>query len=120
MRGLGEAKCAVGIWVAVRASALRCGLVEPMLCSNICRNGVGIGELRVQMIEGIEELCPEFEALSFADGKNLKQRDIPVLEAWSPNNVSIGIAKRAQEGVGSKCAGVKQCSRHTRVPVRVT
>ena|SRR5216684_7420170 len=72
-RGLGEAKCAVGIWVVVRASGLRCCLIEPVLGSDIRRNGVGIGEFRIQMIESIEELCPELEALLFADGKNLKQ-----------------------------------------------
>ena len=72
------------------------------------------------MIKGIEELCPELEALFFADGENLKQRHIPVLKAWSSNDVSIRVAKSAQDRVGRKGARVKQCCRHARLRVGIS
>src|ERR1700728_5026235 len=120
VRSLREAKRAIGICVAVCASGLRRCFIQPVLGSDICIKATGIVELRIVMIEGIKELCPELEALLFADGENLKQRDIPVLGAWPLNDVSASIAERSDDCVGGKGAGVKQCSRYTWVSVWIS
>jgi len=72
------------------------------------------------MIERIEELCPELDALLFADGENLEQRNIPVLVAWPLNNVSTCVAERAHDSIGSKGARVKQRSRYTWVSIGIS
>src|SRR5579864_9480979 len=52
------------------------------------------------------------KALGFAE-----QRNVPILEARSKNDVASGIAKRPLDCVCSKCARVEQRSRNTRFAV---
>ena len=120
MRGLGEAERAIGIWAAVRASGLRRGLIQPVLGSDIGIKATGVVELGIVMIKSIEELCPELEALLFADGEDLKQRNIPVLDAWPLNDVSASVTERSDDCVRLKGAGVKKCARYTGVSVGIS
>ena len=47
------------------------------------------------MVEGIEQLRVKFEAHRFADWEALQKRDVPILRAWTKQDVSASISEGA-------------------------
>src|SRR5262249_18265799 len=87
------------------------------LGSDVLNERVGIRESRIHVIECIKELRAKLKTAPFIDRKSLEQRNVPILEARSKNDIAPGIAERPLNRVSSKCARVKQRSRNTRFSI---
>jgi len=65
------------------------------------------------MIKGVEEFSSELKTRSLAKRETLEERDVPILESGSLDDVASSIAERSNDGVRCEGTRIEQGSGHT-------
>ena len=79
-----------------------------------------IRERQVWMVPYIEQFRAELKTHLFANGELLDERQVPVLQSGTPNDVSTCVSKRPLGGIGDKGASVEYCSGEARRSVGIS
>src|SRR5579872_1852214 len=69
------------------------------LSSRVFDNGIGIGELRIGVIESVKKFGANLKAHRIANGEAFEERNVPILKAGPLDDVSPRVAEGAYDRI---------------------
>src|SRR5262249_12387856 len=99
-RRLSKPESTVRIGIAIGATAICEPNILAVLGGDIFLDVVGIAKQRIEVVPGIKEFRPEFQSHLLSYTECFEDRNVPVLEARSANDIPAGISRAAGDRVG--------------------
>jgi len=95
-------------------------LRSPPLGGEVLVRRSHIRERQVRMVPYIEQFRAELKMHLFANGKLLDERQVPVMQSGTPNDISTCVSERPLHGIGDKGAGVENRPGYARRSVGIS